>query len=83
MRALTIRGWGTLAAIFVLLAVGVAALLAAPTAPRPGFGLAPADPSSQALERCRDLGPAAESDAGCHATWRAARERFFGGEGRP
>jgi conjugative transfer region protein TrbK len=41
-------------------------------APPPGR-----DPLAPALARCQALGPAAEQDAECQATWAENRRRFF------
>ncbi|GGF11521.1 hypothetical protein GCM10011611_16470 [Aliidongia dinghuensis] len=35
------------------------------------------DPLALALARCQALGPAAEQDADCQATWAENRRRFF------
>ena len=78
MRALTVRGWGTLAALAVFVGVVVATLVAAPRPPRASTGSEAAVAETDALARCRDLGPAAESDAGCHAAWRRLCAHFFG-----
>jgi conjugative transfer region protein TrbK len=78
MRRLTVRGWGTLGAVLILIGVVIAALLslprqAPPTAPTPS----PVATTNE-LARCRELGAAAESDTACHAAWQALNDHFFG-----
>ena len=84
MRALTVRGWSTAASIVVFIGVVIAALVSMPPHQRQGRAVSDAagGPYSAALDRCRDLGPSAETDAGCHETWRQAREHFFGQDGQ-
>jgi conjugative transfer region protein TrbK len=78
MRALTARGWGTVAAIAVLIAVVIAAV-ASSIAGGQRTAPAPAQTSlDTALSHCRDLGVAAENDADCHETWRRLRDHFLG-----
>jgi conjugative transfer region protein TrbK len=78
MRALTVRGWGSLAAILVLVGVVVATLVSMPRPPRLTAAPRSAVAETGALARCRDLGPAAESEPACHAAWRALSQHFFG-----
>ncbi|GGF50460.1 hypothetical protein GCM10011611_66150 [Aliidongia dinghuensis] len=41
------------------------------------------DPLAPALARCQALGPAAEQDADCQATWAENRRRFFDDRSAP
>jgi conjugative transfer region protein TrbK len=78
MRALTVRGWGTIAATLLLIAVVIAAFASSsgvrgPTPPAPVEG-----GLSASLSRCRDLGAAAENDPACQAIWRPISQRLLG-----
>jgi conjugative transfer region protein TrbK len=78
MRVLTVRGWGTVAATLVLIAVVIAAF-ASSTGVRGAAPAAPAEESPDAsLSRCRALGAAAENDPACHETWQRLSDHFFG-----
>ncbi|MEJ0066189.1 MAG: putative entry exclusion protein TrbK-alt [Caulobacteraceae bacterium] len=78
MRALTARGWGTIAAVAVLIAVVLAAVATSTRFRAPG-PTAPAEAGLDAsLRRCRDLGAAAENDPACHETWRRMSDHFLG-----
>jgi conjugative transfer region protein TrbK len=78
MRALTARGWGTIAASLLLIAVVIAAFASSsgvrgPTPPAPvEIGL------SASLSRCRDLGAAGKNDPACQAIWRPISQRLLG-----
>jgi len=78
MRALTIRGWGTLGAVLVFVAVVLAT--AATLAQRPGDrGASLADTAlSNEVARCGHQGGAAEADPACRQAWRQSRVRFLG-----
>jgi conjugative transfer region protein TrbK len=87
MRALTVKGWGALAALLVLAAVVLASAVAV-------LGSKPARHPSAASDaalardvaRCNHLGEAAEADPACREAWRRSRVRFLGApasEGRP
>jgi len=79
MRALTVKGWGTLGAFLVLAAVVLVTVLSTlgsrPAAP-------PATPAQTApandLDRCSHLGEAAESGPSCRNAWRQSRKQFLG-----
>ena len=87
MRALTVKGWGTLGAFLVLAAVVLATVVstlgARSTPPR----VSPAQTTlANDVDRCSHLGEAAESDPSCRAAWRQSREQFLGARpqgGRP
>jgi conjugative transfer region protein TrbK len=78
MRTLTARGWSTLGAVLVFVAVVVAtaATLSQRPAPRP------ATPAETALAndvaRCSHQGGEAENDPTCREAWRQSRARFLG-----
>jgi conjugative transfer region protein TrbK len=80
MRALTVRGWGTLATVLVLAGVVIAAAFAVGHRPSTPVRLASAagDPLSAELAYCRGLGEAGERDPHCHAAWEQLRRHFFG-----
>jgi conjugative transfer region protein TrbK len=87
MRALTIKGWGALAALLVLAAVVVAsavAVLGSQSARRSSEAFTP--PLANAVAGCNHLGEAAESDPACREGWRRSRAQFLGphtSEARP
>lgn len=81
MRALTVRGWGSVAALLVLAAVVVAAACAKPEPTRTSAN-AEAARMTSGFERCRSLGQAAESDAACRELWRQENQHFLGGSHR-
>jgi conjugative transfer region protein TrbK len=78
MRALTVRGWGTLGALLVLVAVVVATASATFSSRRP-----PQAPSidqvvlANNVDRCDHGGEAAEADPACQAAWRRSSEQFL------
>jgi conjugative transfer region protein TrbK len=78
MRTLTARGWGTLGAVLVFVAVVLAT--AATLAQRPGAR--PASLAETALAndvaRCSQQGGAAENDPACREAWRQSRAQFLG-----
>ena len=78
MRTLTVRGWGTLGAVLVFVAVVIAT--AATLSQRPG--VRPASFAETALindvARCSHQGDAAENDPACREAWRQSRARFLG-----
>jgi conjugative transfer region protein TrbK len=79
MRALTIKGWGALAALLVLAAAVVAsavAVLGSPSARRPAERFDAALAADAA--RCNHLGEAADADPACREAWRRSRARFLG-----
>jgi conjugative transfer region protein TrbK len=78
MRTLTARGWGTLGAVLVFVAVVLAT--AATLSQKPG--LRPANFAETALAndvaRCSHQGGEAENDPACREAWRQSRARFLG-----
>ncbi|MDF2094929.1 putative entry exclusion protein TrbK-alt [Aquibaculum arenosum] len=71
------------AVVFVAIAVTAAAIDMArkdePAAPPPALALQPpADPLSENLRRCQQLGEAAASDTECLRIWAENRDRFLG-----
>ena len=78
MRALTVKGWGALAAVAILMAAVVASAITAAHRPLlPGATVADSSLSDE-LDRCRLLGVDAEKDVACQAAWRRMRDHFFG-----
>ena len=77
MRTLTVRGWGTLGAILVFLAV---VATAATLSQRPGVRPASFAETTVAndIARCSHQGDAAENDPACRETWRQSRARSLG-----
>jgi len=77
MRRLTVRGWGTLGAVLVFVAVVIAtaATLSQRPAQRPAT-LAEAALAND-VARCSHQGGAAENDPACREAWRRSRDRFL------
>jgi len=73
---------GLVAAVAI---IGTAALTAVSLLHVPVISLDPTvlaapattDPLARELERCRDIGVAAENDPACKAAWAENRQRFF------
>jgi len=78
MRTLTARGWSTLGAVLVFVAVVLATAATLSQRPAPRAVTLAETALANDVTRCSHQGDAAENDPACREAWRQSRARFLG-----